>query len=76
MSVGIERLAVHVPQYALRLTDLAAARGIPAVAARVTTSSHGGVMAISRTPSPAVSFSGGMPRAAASSVRRSACCGA
>jgi hydroxymethylglutaryl-CoA synthase len=29
MSVGIERLAVHVPQYALRLTDLAAARGIP-----------------------------------------------
>ncbi|HLY37839.1 MAG TPA: hydroxymethylglutaryl-CoA synthase family protein [Candidatus Binatia bacterium] len=30
MSVGIERLAVYVPQYALRLTDLAAARGVPA----------------------------------------------
>jgi hydroxymethylglutaryl-CoA synthase len=29
MSVGIERLAVHVPQYALRLTDLAEARGVP-----------------------------------------------
>ena len=29
MSVGIERLAVYVPQYALRLTDLAAARGVP-----------------------------------------------
>jgi hydroxymethylglutaryl-CoA synthase len=29
MSVGIERLAVYVPQYALRLPDLAAARGIP-----------------------------------------------
>ena len=30
MSVGIERLAVYVPQYALRLTDLAAARNVPA----------------------------------------------
>ena len=29
-GVGIERLAVYVPQYALRLTDLAAARGTPA----------------------------------------------
>src|SRR2546427_3706974 len=29
MSVGIERLQVYVPQYALRLTDLAAARDIP-----------------------------------------------
>ena len=29
-GVGIERLAVYVPQYALRLTDLAAARGVPA----------------------------------------------
>ena len=26
-TVGIERLAVYVPQYALRLTDLAGARG-------------------------------------------------
>src|SRR3989454_11350090 len=29
MSVGIERLQVYVPQYALRLTELAAARDIP-----------------------------------------------
>ncbi len=29
MSVGIERLQVYVPQYALRLTDLAAARNVP-----------------------------------------------
>ena len=29
MSVGIERLPVYVPQYALRLTDLAAARDVP-----------------------------------------------
>ena len=29
MSVGIERLGVHVPQYALRLDDLARARGVP-----------------------------------------------
>src|SRR5262249_39668310 len=29
-SVGIERLAVYVPQYSLRMTDLAAARGVPA----------------------------------------------
>ena len=29
MTVGIERLAVYVPQHALRLTDLAAARGVP-----------------------------------------------
>ena len=29
MSVGIERLQAYVPQYALRLTDLAAARSIP-----------------------------------------------
>ncbi|MFN8543903.1 MAG: hydroxymethylglutaryl-CoA synthase family protein [Candidatus Binatia bacterium] len=29
MSVGIERLAVYVPQYALRLHDLAVARGVP-----------------------------------------------
>src|SRR5204863_495036 len=29
MSVGIERLSVYVPQYALRLTDLAAARDVP-----------------------------------------------
>jgi hydroxymethylglutaryl-CoA synthase len=28
MSVGIERLAVYVPQHALRLTDLAVARGV------------------------------------------------
>ncbi|HEY3186112.1 MAG TPA: hydroxymethylglutaryl-CoA synthase, partial [Solirubrobacteraceae bacterium] len=28
MTVGIERLAVYVPQYALRLTDLALARGV------------------------------------------------
>jgi hydroxymethylglutaryl-CoA synthase len=30
MTVGIERMAVYVPQYALRTTDLAAARGVPA----------------------------------------------
>jgi hydroxymethylglutaryl-CoA synthase len=30
MTVGIERLAVHVPQYALAMSDLAAARGVPA----------------------------------------------
>src|SRR5262249_51473334 len=30
MSVGIERLAAYVPQYALRLEDLAVARGGPA----------------------------------------------
>ncbi|HJQ84675.1 MAG TPA: hydroxymethylglutaryl-CoA synthase [Candidatus Binatia bacterium] len=29
MTVGIERLAVYAPQYALRMTDLAAARGVP-----------------------------------------------
>jgi len=29
MTVGIERLAVYVPQYALRLADLAVARGVP-----------------------------------------------
>ena len=29
MSVGIERLAVYVPQYALRLHELAVARGVP-----------------------------------------------
>jgi len=29
MMVGIERLSVYVPQYALRATELAAARGIP-----------------------------------------------
>jgi hydroxymethylglutaryl-CoA synthase len=28
MSVGIERLAVYVPQHALRMTDLAVARGV------------------------------------------------
>ena len=30
MKVGIDRLAVYVPQYALRLGDLAVARGVPA----------------------------------------------
>src|SRR5439155_26920338 len=29
MSVGIEGLRVYVPQYALRLTELAAARDVP-----------------------------------------------
>jgi 3-hydroxy-3-methylglutaryl CoA synthase len=29
MTVGIDRLAVYVPQYALRLTDLARARDVP-----------------------------------------------
>jgi hydroxymethylglutaryl-CoA synthase len=29
MTVGIDRFAVYVPQYALRLGDLAAARGVP-----------------------------------------------
>jgi len=30
MAVGIERLNIYIPQYALRLTDLASARSIPA----------------------------------------------
>jgi hydroxymethylglutaryl-CoA synthase len=30
MTVGIERMAAYVPQYALRATELAAARGVPA----------------------------------------------
>ena len=29
MTVGIERLAAYVPQYALRMTELAEARGVP-----------------------------------------------
>ena len=30
MTVGIQRMAAYVPQYALRMTELAAARGVPA----------------------------------------------